>query len=59
MLPTGKRDKGTALQTIIYTVWTVLISIVPVFGFTGRLQLSVIAYDFNSRRWVLVSVLWI
>jgi protoheme IX farnesyltransferase len=43
MLPTGKRDKGTALQTIIYTFWTVLISIVPVFGFTGRLQLSVIA----------------
>jgi len=43
MLPTGRRDKGTALQTIIYTVWTVLISIVPVFGFTGRLQLSVIA----------------
>ena len=43
MLPTGKRDKGTALQTIIYTVWTVLISIIPVFGFTGRLKLSVIA----------------
>jgi heme o synthase len=43
MLPTGKRDKGTALQAIIYTVWTVLISIVPVFGFTGRLKLSVIA----------------
>jgi len=43
MLPTGKRDKGTALQAIIYTVWTVLISIVPVFGYTGRLKLSVIA----------------
>jgi protoheme IX farnesyltransferase len=43
MLPTGKRDKGTALQAIIYTVWTILISIVPVFGFTGRLQLSVVA----------------
>ena len=43
MLPTGKQDKGTALQTIIYTVWTILISIVPVFGFTGRLQLSVVA----------------
>ena len=43
MLPTGKRDKGTALQAIIYTVWTVLISIVPVFGFTGRLKLSVVA----------------
>jgi len=35
MLPTGKRDKGTALQSIVYTAWTVLISIVPVFGFTG------------------------
>ena len=43
MLPTGKQDKGTALQTIIYTVWTVLISIVPVFGFTGSLKLSVVS----------------
>ncbi len=43
MLPTGKRDKGTALQAIIYIVWTVLISIIPVFGFTGTLQLSVVA----------------
>ena len=43
MLPTGKRDKGTALQAIIYIVWTVLISIIPVFGFTGALQLSVVA----------------
>ncbi|MDG1394288.1 MAG: heme o synthase [Flavobacteriaceae bacterium] len=43
MLPTGKRDKGTALQAIIYTVWTVLISIIPVFGFTGQLQLSIVA----------------
>ena len=43
MLPTGKRDKGTALQAIIYSVWTVLISIIPVFGFTGTLQLSVVA----------------
>lgn len=43
MLPTGKRDKGTALQSIIYTAWTVLISIVPVFGFTGSLRLSLLA----------------
>jgi len=41
MLPTGKQDKGTAVQTIMYTVWTLLVSIVPVFGFTGRLQLSI------------------
>ncbi|MCB4799283.1 heme o synthase [Neotamlana laminarinivorans] len=43
MLPTGKQDKGTAVQTIMYTIWTIMVSIIPVFGFTGRLQLSVIA----------------
>ncbi|KJD35517.1 protoheme IX farnesyltransferase [Tamlana sedimentorum] len=43
MLPTGKQDKGTAVQTIMYTIWTIMVSIIPVFGFTGRLQLSIIA----------------
>lgn len=43
MLPTGKRDKGTAVQIIMYTAWTILISIIPVFGFTGDLDLSVVA----------------
>ncbi|WP_418510666.1 heme o synthase [Corallibacter sp.] len=43
MLPTGKQDKGTAVQTIMYTVWTILVSIVPVFGFTGRLYLTPIS----------------
>ena len=42
MLPTGKRDKGTAVQTIMYTVWTVIASIIPVFGFTGDLKLSIV-----------------
>ncbi|MDO5972432.1 heme o synthase [Flavivirga aquimarina] len=41
MLPTGKQDKGTAVQTIMYTIWTLLVSIIPVFGFTGRLELSI------------------
>ncbi|THV58898.1 protoheme IX farnesyltransferase [Flagellimonas alvinocaridis] len=41
MLPTGKKDKGTALQIILYTIWMIVISIVPVFGFTGRLTLSI------------------
>ena len=41
MLPTGKRDTGTALQIILYTIWMIVISIMPVFGFTGRLVLSV------------------
>ena len=40
MLPTGKRDKGTAIQVILYTIWTVLASLIPVFGVTGRLYLT-------------------
>ena len=43
MLPTKKRDRGTAIQIIAYTVWTILASILPVFGFTGSLKLSVVA----------------
>lgn len=43
MLPTGKKDKATASQIIMYTVWTILASIIPVFGFTGDLKLSIVA----------------
>ena len=42
MLPTGKRDKGTAVQIILYTVWTIIVSIIPVFGFTGELRLTIV-----------------
>ena len=41
MLPTGKKDKGTALQIIMYTIWMMVISVVPAIGITGRLQLSI------------------
>lgn len=40
MLPTGKRDKGTAIQIILYTIWTIIISLVPVTGQTGDLYLT-------------------
>ncbi|MGB5418872.1 heme o synthase [Algibacter sp.] len=55
MLPTGKQDKGTAVQTIMYTIWTILISIIPVFGFTGKLKLSVVAavLVFAAGMWFL------
>lgn len=43
MLPTGKKDKGTAVQIIMYTVWTILVSILPVFSFTGDLKLSIVS----------------
>jgi protoheme IX farnesyltransferase len=41
MLPTGKKDTGTALQIIMYTIWMMVISVIPVFGITGELRLSV------------------
>ena len=41
MLPTGKKDGSTALQIIMYTIWMLLISVIPVFGITGRLHLSI------------------
>ena len=40
MLPTGKRDRGTAIQIILYTIWTIIISLVPVTGQTGSLYLT-------------------
>ncbi len=53
MLPTGKRDKKTALQTILYTIWMILASVIPVFGFTGKLMLSKI-----STALVVLLGLW-
>lgn len=41
MLPTGKKDKATALQIIMYTFWMILASVFPVTGLTGSLQLSI------------------
>lgn len=46
MLPTGKKDKKTALQIILYTFWTILASVIPAFGFTGHLFLSIPAVIF-------------
>lgn len=40
MLPSGKKDKSTALQTILYTVWLIIASLLPVLGYTGKLQIS-------------------
>ncbi|NRR90869.1 protoheme IX farnesyltransferase [Winogradskyella undariae] len=42
MLPTGKPDKGTAVQIIMYSIWTIIASIIPVFGMSGDLKLSIV-----------------
>lgn len=43
MLPTGKKDKGTALQIILYTIWLIVASLLPALGYTGKLFLTPIA----------------
>ena len=40
MLPTGKRDKKTALQIIFYTIWMIIITVFPVSGLTGDLSIK-------------------
>ena len=42
MLPTGKKDKSTSAQILFYSIWAVLVSIIPFFGITGELKLSVV-----------------
>ncbi|MDA9893840.1 heme o synthase [Flavobacteriaceae bacterium] len=41
MLPSGARDQSTAFQTVFYTLWTVVISLIPAFQNTGALVLSI------------------
>ncbi|WP_374117935.1 heme o synthase [uncultured Flavobacterium sp.] len=61
MLPTGKKDKTTATQIILYTVWVIVASLLPAFfpviGLVGsKLQLSPIAavVVFLLGIWMLV-----
>lgn len=42
MLPTGKKDKSTSAQILFYSIWAVLVSIIPFFGITGELKLSIV-----------------
>ncbi len=43
MLPTGKKDKGTAMQVILYTIWLIVASLLPVLGYTGKLYITPLA----------------
>ena len=42
MLPTGRKDKSTSAQILFYSIWAVLVSIIPFFGITGELELSIV-----------------
>ncbi len=43
MLPTGKRDQSTALQTLLYSIWLLVASLLPALGYTGKLYISPVA----------------
>ena len=43
MLPTGKKDKSTATQIMLYTIWLIVASLLPCLGYTGQLFLSPIS----------------
>lgn len=55
MLPTTKKDNGTALQIILYTVWLIIASLLPMLGYTGQLFLSPVAaiFVFLLGLWML------
>jgi protoheme IX farnesyltransferase len=40
MLPTGKKDKASAFLIIFYSIWTIIISLLPMTKYTGKLNLS-------------------
>jgi len=43
MLPSGKRDRTTAVQVVFYSVCTVLSSLIPAFGVTGAFYITPIS----------------
>jgi protoheme IX farnesyltransferase len=59
MLPSGKRDRKTALQAVLYSIWTLVISVFPVLGLTGDLQISVGAAVLVglSGLWLIISAM--
>ena len=40
MLPSGSKDQNTAFQIVFYTIWTIVISLIPAFKYTGDLYLT-------------------
>ncbi len=52
MLP-GKKDKSTAWKNVVYTFFLIPLSVMPVFGITGNLQLSLLGAIF-----VLIAGIW-
>ncbi|MEY2963182.1 MAG: protoheme farnesyltransferase [Bacteroidota bacterium] len=42
LLPSRKKDRPSQLYIIVYTVWMIAVGILPAFGITGELKLSIV-----------------
>ena len=40
LLPTGQKDRTATFLSVVYTIWMLLVSIMPAFGITGAFTLS-------------------
>ena len=54
LLPSGSKDRPSQLYVIIYTIWMIVVGILPVFGITGELTLS-----YTGAALVLLLGLWV
>ena len=54
LLPSGAKDRPSQLYVIIYTIWMIVVGILPVFGITGELTLS-----YTGAALVLLLGLWV
>ena len=52
MLPSGNPDRLTAFQIVFYTLWTIIISLLPATSYTGNLHLS-----FPGA--ILILIIWL
>ena len=43
MLPTGEKNRKASTQIILYTIWMIVVSVIPVLKMTGNLYLSPVA----------------
>ena len=56
MLPTGEKNKKATTQILLYTIWMIIASIIPVFGMTGELKLSIVGAIFVFALGVLMLI---
>jgi len=54
LLPSGAKDRASRLFIIVYTVWMIVVGVLPAFGITGDLTLS-----YAGALLVLLLGLWV